>query len=90
MRQESSVLAAFGESAQFSIGKQWLRALGLYVIVVAIYILVSPDTLHGHFFEMYFLSAPYDLIVFSVTLPIFNNMMVYMLNDLRLIAVQST
>lgn len=69
------------------IGHEWrnlLRVFGVYACVLAIWLLVSPDTLHGHLLKMYKLSALFDFIVFSVTIPILMNLIILMRNDLKL------
>jgi hypothetical protein len=77
---------AFKHSPQL-IGQQGsnvVRVFGVYAIGVAIWLLISPDTLHGHLIKMYKLSAPYDFVVFSVALPILMNLIILMRNDLKL------
>lgn len=69
------------------VAREWkdiVRVFGVYACGWAAWILVSPDTLHGHLMAMYRLSAIYDLIVLSVVLPILVNFIVLMRNDLVL------
>ena len=69
------------------VGKYWrelARVFGVYVCGTAVWILVSPDTLHGHLMAMYKVSAIYDFIVLSVTLPILMSLIVLARNDLTL------
>lgn len=69
------------------IGQEWrdlVRVFGVYACAIAIWIIVSPDTLHGHLMEVYKVSALFDFIAFSVTLPIMMNLIILMRNDLRL------
>ena len=74
---------AFHEAGEL-VYKEWLRVFGVYACAIAIWLLVSPDTLHGHLIQGYHLSAVFDFIVFCVTLPIMMNLIVFMRNDLRL------
>lgn len=69
------------------IGHDWrnlFRVFGVYACGIAIWLLVSPDTLHGHLMATYKISALFDFIVFSVTIPILMNLIVLMCNDLKL------
>jgi hypothetical protein len=78
-----SLWKAFGE-AQKLVQGNWARVFGIYACAIVIWVLVSPDTLHGHFMRMYHVSGIFDFIVFCVTLPIMMNLIVFMRNDLRL------
>jgi len=64
--------------------RNWGRVFGVYACGIAIWVLVSPDTLHGHLMKMYKLSAAFDFVVFCVTLPIMMNFIVFMCHDLKL------
>ena len=73
--------------APMIVGKAWenlVRVFGIYVCALAIWLLVSPDTLHGHLMKMYKISAIFDFIAFVVTLPIVMNLIIFMRNDLKL------
>lgn len=73
--------------APMLVGKEWrdlVRVFGVYACGTAVWLLVSPDTLHGHLMAMYKVSAIYDFIVLSVTLPILMNLIVLTRNDLTL------
>jgi len=78
-----SLWKAFAEAQQLVQGN-WARVFGIYACAIVIWVLVSPDTLHGHFMRMYHISGIFDFIVFCVTLPIMMNLIVFMRNDLRL------
>ena len=55
--------------APMLVGKEWgnlVRVFGIYVCALAIWLLVSPNTLHGHLMKMYKISAVFDFIVFIV------------------------
>lgn len=83
--EELPLKAAFKKAGQLCSGKEnWLRVFSVYAFGVAIWLLVSPDTLHGHFMKMYKVSAIFDLVVFCVTLPIMMNFVVLMRNELAL------
>jgi len=69
------------------VGRDWqdlVRVFGVYACGIAIWILISPDTLHGHLLKVYQVSAVFDLIALSVTLPIIMNLVVLMRHDLKL------
>lgn len=73
--------------APLLVGQEWrdlVRVFGVYTCAIAVWIIVSPDTLHGHLMKMYKISALFDFVAFSVTLPIMMNLIVLMRNDLRL------
>jgi len=74
---------AFYEASAL-VGRNIVRIFGVYACIFAIWALVSPNTLHGHFMQAYHVSALFDFIVFCVTLPIIVNLIVFMRNDLRL------
>lgn len=82
--EDASLFFALQESIRLVGFKNWLRSFGIYFFGVAILLLVAPDTLHGHLLATYHLNAPYDFIVFVVTLPVFNNLLILLLHDLRL------
>jgi hypothetical protein len=82
---DSALLASFKQAKQLCTKKEnWIRVFGIYFFVICIWLLVSTDTLHGHFMAVYKLSALYDLVVFSVALPIMMNFVVLMRHDLAL------
>lgn len=78
------VLKAFKESFWLIMPKQWFAAFGLYAVTAAMLVLISPDTLHGHFLKRYYLNAPFDLLVLGVFMPFLCNLFVLMINDCRL------
>ncbi len=76
-------LLSFKLSAALVVKRFW-AVFGLVVFFLAIYILVSPDTIHGHFITRYYMNAPFDFLVFSVMLPTLANMTLLMWHDLKL------
>jgi len=79
------LFSAFKQAGKLCTKKEnWVRVFGVYACGLAIWILVSPDTLHGHLMKMYKLSALFDFLVFCVTLPIMMNLIVLVRNDLVL------
>lgn len=84
MTDDIGVFGAFKRSAELIGKKYWLIAFGLYIFLMAIFVIVDPYTRHGHFFASYHANIFFDLIVFCVTLPIFYNMLILLMNDLKL------
>jgi len=64
--------------------ENWFRIFAIYVFCLVIWMLISPNTLHGHFMEVHKLSALFDLIVLSITVPILMNLIILTYNDLNL------
>jgi len=81
--EDFPIWKAFSEASKL-LGENWMRVFGVYACIIAVWLLVSPDTLHGHFMKAYHISALFDFIIFCVTLPIVTNLIVFMRNDLRL------
>ncbi len=81
--EDFPIWKAFREASQL-VRKNWARVFGVYACAIAIWLLVSPDTLHGHMIQAYHISALFDFIIFCVTLPIMMNLVVFIRNDLRL------
>jgi len=63
--------------------QNWKHLLALYGGLFAILVLGSPDTLHGHLLAHYYLTAPFDLVMFSILLPLYVNMILYTIDSLR-------
>ncbi len=69
------------------VGRQWrdlARVFGIYAVGMIIWLLISPNTLHGHFIKMYKISALFDFIILGISLPIWMNFIILMANDLKL------
>ena len=61
----------------------WFYVFSLYVFIGIIYILVSPLSLHAHFFIRYHVMIVFDFIVFAMLLPVFTNMALTILSELE-------
>jgi len=81
--EQERYLSSFAKSMSL-IDHHWLHAFFPYSILLFIVVLVSPNTLHWHFLQAYHLTILFDLLVLSVMLPMFNIMVLLLLNDLRL------
>jgi hypothetical protein len=82
--ENASIFKGFQQSSSLVGIHQWLRGFGLYALTLIIWILVSPDTIHGHVLANYYLSAPFDLVIFCLFIPLLNALILMLLNDLRL------
>lgn len=80
--EEKPVLAAFLESMRLSF-RHWFRAFGLYFFLIAVIILISPNTIHWHFLSKYYIVILFDFLVLAVFLPLFNIMVLLELSQLR-------
>lgn len=74
---------AFLESSRL-VSPHWLHGFMAYVVLATIILLESPDTLHWHFLSAYNLTIPFDMLVLSVLIPLFNALVLLSLNDLQL------
>lgn len=74
---------AFGRSAALVGVQNWLRVLSVYFFLLIIFYIVSTNTLHGHKLATHYLSFPFDLIVFLITIPVFNAFIILLKNDLQ-------
>lgn len=81
--EKSGVMAAFSDSFKLVWWKNWLRAFAAYALVVVVYLITSPATLHGHILHRMHLNAPFDLLVFCLFVPLIVNLTVLLLQDLR-------
>jgi hypothetical protein len=76
-------LKAMARSHQI-IGARWLQAFTAYACLGIIYILVSPGTLHAHFFRHYHLFMVFVFVVYCILLPLLFNYILFMMNDFKL------
>lgn len=82
--ENAAILSAFIQTTTLIGTQQWFRGFGLFAMSLIIWILISPDTVHGHVLANYYLSAPFDLIILCLLVPLLNSMIILLLNDLRL------
>ncbi len=82
LAHETPVFQAFLQSYRY-VSHHWLYSFTLYILIMSIYLLISPTTLHGHFLASYRLSAPYDFLVLALLWPIMLNVWLLMLSNLQ-------
>ncbi len=66
------------------IGSRWIQAFTIYACLGIIYILVSPGTLHAHFFMHYHVFMIFVWISYCILLPFLFNYLLVMLHDFKL------
>jgi hypothetical protein len=80
----NNMAAAFRESIALVNYRNWLKTFILYAICVLFLLIISPGTLHGQWLIRHHLNFVFDIIVFSLVLPLIFNFILFLLNDLRI------
>lgn len=81
--EEEHYFKAFYQSV-YLVSTHWAHGFVAYIVLLVMLFLTSPDTLHWHFMSAYFITLPFDLVVLSVLLPLYNTVVLLSLNDLQL------
>ena len=75
---------AFQRSVKLVGYRNWLQTFVLYAIYIILLFIVSPNTLHGQWLARHYLSFIFDVIIFVLMIPLTINLLLLLLNDLRL------
>ncbi len=79
-----NMISAFRESVRLVGYKNWLQTFVAYAAILITFLIVSPETRHGHWLRMHYLSFLFDAAVFILVAPLIINFILFLLNDLRL------
>ncbi len=79
---QNRVLLAFRDSLNY-VKDEWFYVFGIYIVLMAFILLLSPNTLHSLFLQRHHLVVVFDFIVLCLFLPFLNNLILLTLHQLR-------
>lgn len=83
LMQDISIKNAFKQSALYT-AKNWFGVFVLYLILGSLIAFLLPSSKHALWLQQHYLLQLSDLVVLSIVLPILFNLLLLLLNDLKL------